>query len=173
MRGNRPPRSGEPIRKTMTRAPSPPGADDRIRLVERRVPPDLDRDLIARLVYGFYDRVRADPVLAPVFDAAIAADAWPAHLERMCAFWSSVALGAGGYDGRPVPKHVALPGLTDDHFARWLALFAATVDAIATPDSAAILVEYAERIAHSLRLAIAFQRGEDTTRVARLGARAG
>lgn len=141
-----------------------------IRLVERRLPPDLDETMIRKVVYGFYEAVRADSLLGPVFDAAIPAPAWPAHLERMTAFWSSVALGTGGYEGRPVPKHVGLPGLGDDHFARWLALFEATTSRLASAESAAILQEYAVRIAHSLRLALAFHRGEDTTRIRRMEA---
>jgi hemoglobin len=144
---------------TLTASPTP------IRLTERRLPPDLDAALIERLVDGFYDRVRGDAVLGPVFEAAIRPEAWPVHLARMRSFWGAVALGAGGYDGRPVPKHVALPGIEDAHFARWLALFAATARDLASPEAAAILVEYAERIAHSLRLAIAFHHGRDTLRV--------
>lgn len=150
---------------------SEPTATDRsVRMTQRRIPSDLDDRLIRDVVCGFYDAVRADPLLGPIFDAAIPGSAWPVHLERMTAFWTSVALGAGNYDGRPVPKHVGLPGLGDDHFARWLALFKATTDRSASPESAAILQEYAVRIAHSLRLALAFHRGEDTTRVRRMEA---
>lgn len=151
-------------------APDAPAKARPIRLVERRLPPDLDEALIRTVVHDFYRSIRADPLLRPVFEAAIPGPAWPAHLDRMTAFWSSVALGTGGYDGRPVPKHVGLPGLGDVHFARWLALFKATTERSASPETAAILQEYAARIAHSLRLALAFHRGEDTTRIRRLEA---
>src|SRR3954447_23549859 len=46
--------------------------------------------MIERLVHGFYAKVRADAELAPVFEPRIAE--WEPHLQRMCAFWSSVAL---------------------------------------------------------------------------------
>ncbi|MEJ1159340.1 group III truncated hemoglobin [Prosthecomicrobium sp. N25] len=154
----------------MPATPPPRPAGTPVRLVERRLPPDLDEALLARLVDGFYERVRGDERLGPVFDAAIPPGAWPAHLARMRAFWGSVALGAGGYDGRPVPKHVGLPGIDDALFARWLALFRATAEDLASAETAEILVEYAERIAHSLRLAVAFAEGRDTVGLERLRA---
>lgn len=168
---DRPPALAPPGPKAEPRAePNAAAAARPISLVERRLPPDLDESLIRGVVFGFYQAVRADPLLGPIFGAAIPDQAWPAHLERMIAFWSSVALGTTRYDGRPVPKHVGLPGLGDEHFARWLALFKTTTDRSASPESAAILQEYAVRIAHSLRLALAFHRGEDTTRIRRMEA---
>ena len=76
-------------------------------------------------MHGFYDRVRADPLLAPVFAARIADADWPAHLGRMVRFWSAVILMDGGYHGRPMQAHAALP-VDAAHFDRWLALFRET-----------------------------------------------
>src|ERR1700710_1913835 len=42
--------------------------------------------MIERLVRAFYDKVRADPVLGPIFAARI--DNWEPHLQQMFAFWS-------------------------------------------------------------------------------------
>jgi truncated hemoglobin YjbI len=47
------------------------------------------------LVQRFYDRVRVDEVLGPIFATRI--KDWEPHLERMWAFWSSVALMTGRY----------------------------------------------------------------------------
>ena len=58
--------------------------------------------MIKRLVRGFYAKVRADAVLAPVFDARIRD--WEPHLAQMCAFWSSVALMTGRYHGTPIDR---------------------------------------------------------------------
>lgn len=60
----------------------------------------IDEAMIARLIHGFYDRVRQDSVLGPIFAARIADDAWPQHLERLVAFWSSVVLMSGQYHVR-------------------------------------------------------------------------
>ena len=80
----------------------------------------IDQAMIVRVVHGFYDRVRADPVLAPVFAARIADADWPAHLGRMVRFWASVLLMDGGYHGRPMQRHARLP-VDAGHFDRWLA----------------------------------------------------
>jgi hemoglobin len=112
----------------------------------------IDDAMITRLVHAFYARVRADPLLAPVFAARITA--WEPHLARMCAFWSSVALMSGRYHGRPMEKHLPLP-VDARHFDRWLALFRATARDICPAIAAAHFIERAERIAESLELGIA------------------
>lgn len=112
----------------------------------------LDDEILRTLVHGFYAKMRADAVLGPIFAARILD--WPPHLERMCAFWSSVALMTGRYSGAPVPAHLGLP-VTWAHFERWLALFCETAGEVCPPADAALVVEKAERIARSLHLAIA------------------
>ena len=112
--------------------------------------------MIERLVRAFYDRVRADAVLAPVFDAHIRD--WEPHLQQMCAFWSSVALMSGRYHGTPMAKHMPLP-VDADHFDRWLKLFEETALEVCPPAAAAHFVELARRIAASLELGIAGAQG--------------
>ena len=126
----------------------------------------LNENLIRKVVFGFYDRVRADPLLAPVFDSAIAADQWPHHLERMCDFWSSILLRTGRFQGRPMQKHLALPGLSDAHFHRWLVLFRQTVRELCSPPVAERFLERALMIAQSFRLSLAMQAGRSTLDVA-------
>ncbi len=115
-------------------------------------------DTIHTLVHAFYNRVRRDPDLAPVFDAAI--DDWAPHLEKMCAFWSSVVLMTGRYKGTPMQTHAALPHIGAEHFTRWLELFRATANEVCAPPAAALFIDRAERIAQSLQLGIALHRGE-------------
>lgn len=111
----------------------------------------LDDDMLKRLVHGFYDRVRCDPLLGPVFAERI--NDWDSHLETMVSFWSSVALMTGRYHGAPIPKHLPLPVETE-HFERWLALFRATAHDICPPAGAAWVIERAERIAASIHMSI-------------------
>lgn len=125
----------------------------------------IDEELIKRLVDAFYEKVRADPALAPLFDAAIPADKWPIHLAKMYDFWSSVALMSGRYKGKPVQVHAVLPGIGDAHFARWLDLFRQTAHETCPPQAAAFFMDRALRIAQSLRLGIAFQQGKNTLSV--------
>ncbi|MBJ6369898.1 group III truncated hemoglobin [Sedimentitalea sp. CAU 1593] len=111
----------------------------------------LDEQLLRDLVHSFYEKVRDDPVLGPIFDARI--EDWGPHLDRMVAFWSSVALMTGRYHGRPVPAHTPLP-IEGAHFRRWLALFRETAHEICPPAGAAHVIERAERIARSLHIAV-------------------
>ena len=84
----------------------------------------LSRTEVQVLVNKFYERVRADELLAPVF----AHVDWPHHLPVMYNFWSSVLLGDMSYTGSPMSKHIGL-AITGDHFTQWLKLFVETVDA--------------------------------------------
>lgn len=112
----------------------------------------IDEPMIDRLVGSFYAKIREDALLGPIFEARIRD--WKQHLQRMCEFWSSVALMSGRYHGNPMAKHLPLP-VDAAHFDRWLLLFEETVREICPPDAEAHFVERARRIAESLELGIA------------------
>ena len=132
-------------------------AGRRAAIVEQiRAETGIDEAMIARLVDGFYDRVRADPLIGPVFNDRISD--WGPHLEQMKLFWSSVALMSGAYHGRPMPKHLPLP-VDARHFDRWLELFRQTARELCPPSAADHFIERAERIAESLELGIAGANG--------------
>ncbi len=116
----------------------------------------IDAPMIARLVHAFYAKVRTDALLGPVFETRIAD--WDAHLARMCAFWSSVALMSGEYHGSPMARHLPLP-IDAVHFDRWLDLFALTAGEICPPAAADHFIERAQRIASSLEIGIAARNG--------------
>lgn len=103
---------------------------------------------IRDLVHSFYDRIRTDEMLGPVFNQHIRD--WDTHLSTMVSFWSSLMIGAGTYDGTPMPKHAALPGLRAEMFHHWLALFRQTTDTLPNRLMAERANEYAQRIARSL-----------------------
>lgn len=114
----------------------------------------IDDAYISELVDTFYDRIRAHPVLGPVFNEAIR-DNWPTHLARMKDFWASVALNAGRYSGKPVPAHKKHSSIRPQHFGIWLGLFEQTLRETApTPGAADYFMERANRIAQSLQLAL-------------------
>lgn len=110
----------------------------------------LDEALIAKLVHTFYARVREDAWLGPIFDARV--ENWDIHLSRMCAFWSSVTLGSGRYQGQPMRMHLPLP-VDGRHFDRWLSRFEASAREVCPPEVAAIFLEKARRIAIARLLA--------------------
>lgn len=110
----------------------------------------LNKEAIATLVHAFYDDVRADPELAPVFNAAIGAN-WEPHLGRMVDFWCTTMLKTHQFQGNVFGKHMALRGIEPEHFRRWLALFEATAARLFAADTAAEFALVARRIAASLQ----------------------
>lgn len=85
---------------------------------------------IVTLVDAFYDRVRADDILGPIFDDIARVD-WSGHLPKMYDFWELVLFGTSSFKGNPLVVHRALARQTamgDREFGRWIELFDATVD---------------------------------------------
>jgi hemoglobin len=137
-------------------------------LQRQPVHPEIDEAMIRTLVHGFYDHVRADAELGPIFNAAI--DDWEPHLAKMCDFWSSVMLRTGRYKGAPMVAHLRLKAVRPDHFGRWLSLFGQTAQALLPADIAALFIERADNIARSLQLGMFFRPGEPN--LLRLGEKA-
>jgi hemoglobin len=120
----------------------------------------LDEPVLERLVRAFYGTARHDPIIGHLFDGI---EDWEAHITRITAFWSSVALMTGRYHGNPMAPHLKLP-LAPPHFARWLALFEATARQVCSEPAVTLLLEKAQRIARSLQLGIEAKRGVVPTR---------
>jgi len=111
--------------------------------------PDLcTEDEVRQLVHRFYDAVRRDEVLGPIFDSHI--QEWDRHLATMVDFWSSALRGTGRFRGAPMPRHAALPGLDASLFQRWLALFGETTSTLANAAMAERANDLAARVAESL-----------------------
>ena len=117
----------------------------------------INQAMIDRLVRAFYGRARRDPLIGAIFEARVLD--WEAHFGRLSAFWSSVALMSGRYHGQPMAAHLPL-AIDTPHFDRWLEIFAATARDVCPPAAAAHFLERAHRIADSLELGIAAQKGE-------------
>jgi hemoglobin len=119
----------------------------------------IDEPALKRLVETFYDRVRTDALIGPVFNDAIGD--WPEHLGKLQAFWSSVMLTSGRYKGQPLPAHIRHGARIDGAaFERWLELWKQVTDEQFEQSVAARFQEKAGRIAESLQLGIRFASGE-------------
>ena len=114
------------------------------------VTPDLpvDESTVRTLVDTFYDSIRKDQLLGPVFDRHVAD--WSLHLPKMYAFWSSVVLRTGRYAGRPIDAHARIPGLTQSHFDRWLELWRQAVGRVVPEAAHAAFLLPAQRMASSM-----------------------
>ncbi|UVO52895.1 group III truncated hemoglobin [Sphingomonas sp. SUN039] len=121
----------------------------------------IDAGFINALVEGFYARVRADAVLAPVFASRV--DDWTPHLLRMKQFWAAVLRGDGQFEGSPMRLHAAIPQIERPEFLRWLALFDETLGEIERDPAASTLISARARmIADSLLTGIRIQRDNRT-----------
>ena len=116
----------------------------------------ITEQALEELVSRFYERVREDEMLGPVFNDAI--KNWPEHLDRLAAFWSSMMLTTGRYKGNPLAAHLKhSTRISPELFQRWLALWAITTAEVMKPDAAAALQAKASRIAESFQLALFFK----------------
>lgn len=86
----------------------------------------LSLDDIKILVDTFYDKIRKNELLGPIFNERIQ-DRWPEHLEKMYTFWQTVLLKEHTYFGSPFVPHAQLP-VDNIHFNTWVGLFNETVD---------------------------------------------
>jgi hemoglobin len=112
----------------------------------------LEESQILPVLERFYERVRRDPLLGPVF--VVVAD-WPEHLQRLTEFWSSLMLTSGKYKGNPVAMHlIHAEKIRPEMFARWLVIWRETTDEMLPSVVAKEMQIKAGRIASRLNLAL-------------------
>jgi len=117
-----------------------------------RKPDIASRDDIKQLVDAFYDQALTDPVIGFFFTDVAQFDILT-HLPKMYAFWSAIILG-----GPPYLRNAFLPPaelatkhpLAAQHFARWLRLFFATVDAHFEGPNADLAKHRAQQVATAM-----------------------
>lgn len=116
-------------------------------------------DDIKLMVDSFYERVRKDDLIGPIFDEIVKVD-WETHLPRMYTFWETVAFQQAGYKGDPIGKHQAVArqvALKAVHFERWLLLFDETVDALFDGRIAEMVKHRAQIMSHAIMFKCAQQ----------------
>ena len=116
----------------------------------------LTLEEIKLLVDAFYDKVRQDELLAPIFNERIQ-DRWPQHLEKMYAFWQTVLLHQQAYQGSPFPPHAQL-SINRQHFEKWLELFTSTVDSLFAGEKAGEAKWRARKMAEMFQSKIEYYR---------------
>ncbi len=109
---------------------------------------------IATLVDRFYEKVRVDTEIGPVFNNAV--QNWDAHLALLKDFWSTVILTTGRYKGNPLLAHFRLP-IEERYFARWLLLFSETANEVMTAPQAEVVAQKATLIAMNMKRVLALR----------------
>lgn len=105
------------------------------------------RAVIRDLLVKFYAAAGEDPVVGPIFNAAISD--WEHHLDHVTDFWSTQTGGPALYPGG-MGRHIRL-GLGPEHFAAWLALWEKTCRAELPPAEAEDMVAIARIFAGRLK----------------------
>lgn len=83
-------------------------------------------DDIKLIVNTFYERIRKNEILGPIFDERIGGR-WEQHLEKMYRFWQTILFSEHTYNGSPFPPHANIP-IDESHFIIWVSNWTATVD---------------------------------------------
>jgi hemoglobin len=103
---------------------------------------------IELLINTFYEKVRADQLIGPIFNDIANVD-WPHHLPIMYDFWESMLLDTGVYTRNAMEPHFRLNEkvpLLPEHFARWISIFESTVQQLFEGDKASLAITRARSI---------------------------
>jgi hemoglobin len=115
-----------------------------------------DREDIKILVDRFYEKVKKDNLIGPVFNDVVKVN-WAKHLPVMYDFWDNAIFFSGTYNGNPLKTHTHLnriAPLTPDHFNHWVTLFLQTVDELFTGEKANLAKQKATSIAKVMELKV-------------------
>jgi hemoglobin len=95
----------------------------------------LNREDVALLVTKFYDKIKVDAILGPIFNGMISD--WDSHLDHLTTFWESALFMTKKlpkrYFGNPIEAHIKVDAfanhtLNEQHFGIWLNYWVQTID---------------------------------------------
>lgn len=121
----------------------------------------MKKDITSRadievLVNSFYDKVKQDTVIGPVFTDTAQVN-WEKHLPVMYDFFENMLFYTGSYTGNPMELHRhinRLLPLTRQHFQQWESLFCNTVDELFTGPVATLVKQRALSISSVMQIKI-------------------
>ncbi len=92
-----------------------------------------EREDLSLLVNTFYENIRENELLGPIFNGHIKKEQWPAHLEKLTDFWVTALFGIVCFKGNPTLAHRTVDknlkhSITEHHFEQWVALWHNTID---------------------------------------------
>jgi hemoglobin len=113
-----------------------------------------DRDDLLRLMGVFYEKMLADPQLAPIFTEVVRIDL-DTHLPVLVDFWDGILFGGDRYRNNAMAIHLELhkrSPLTQRHFDLWLGHLNESVDELFSGEKAHLLKTRALSIATVMRI---------------------
>lgn len=95
------------------------------------------REEVSLLVRTFYDKIRKDDFLGPIFNGIITD--WETHLELLTDFWETNLLYKRKYFGNPMHAHVEVDQksgntINEKHFGAWINHWVQTIDELFEAD---------------------------------------
>lgn len=110
--------------------------------------------VIRSVVVAFYEKVKRDAALGPVFRDIIGEN-WDAHVERVCSFWLYVTHLAPGYNSPDfMPAHIKHTSIQSSLLPHWLRLFRETAEELCSREVAGALIDIAQRMAVSIEMSL-------------------
>lgn len=108
----------------------------------------IDKESIDKLMDLFYNMVRKNENLGPIFNSKIGTsdEEWKVHKDKISNFWQGMLLGEGNYRGQPMKAHLELPPFPREFFNIWLELFEKSLNTVFTPENAGIILQRAQMI---------------------------
>ena len=90
-----------------------------------------NREDVNLVVTTFYDKIRKDALLSPIFNERITH--WDKHLAHLTDFWESSLFFVNKYKGNPLEKHIQVDTaikntINEQHFGVWLNYWIQTLD---------------------------------------------
>lgn len=109
----------------------------------------IDKNSIDKLMDIFYNKIRKDENLGPIFNAKVGTTEaqWDAHKAKISNFWQGMLLQMGDYDGKPMKAHLELPPFPIHFFDIWLQLFEESLTEIFDETNKNIILRQAQGIA--------------------------
>lgn len=112
---------------------------------------------ISLLVRTFYEKIRNDEMLGPIFNGIITD--WESHFILLTDFWEAQLFLNRKYSGNPVHVHQQVDdkvnhSLTPEHFGYWINLWFSTIDELFDGETAWVAKNRAQKMSTMLYLQI-------------------
>lgn len=119
---------------------------------------------ISILVNRFYDKVRKDEELGPIFNTIISD--WDEHLAKLTDFWESMLFYQKKYKGNPKAAHIQVDQKQDGkidqrHFGIWMNLWFETLDELYAGEKAELAKDRARNMGTHLYMKMFEHRQSD------------
>ena len=111
-----------------------------------------NREDVKRLVIAFYNEIKSDEKLGPIFTEIIPEDHWTSHIDKLIDFWMAHLFGEIGFKGNPVQAHRNVDrhfnySIDQEHFNHWLSIWFSTIDSMFLGDRALFAKQKAQNMA--------------------------